>query len=288
MVIQKEFFWLGSELRYIHFFSFISVNQFIFDIVWLYSALQQSLPGKGSTIVKSYERSQDGILVWKKFLASYRHGGNVAVYLNQQQSLLQKEYHLQYPGGMLQFVEDFETAFTNIDAVCKGNPEMAQRNVGLYTDQDKRELFISKFSAGPGSMDMIEAMESTTTTWPDIVDALRQRIAWHIGTQQQVATKRAHLVQGEENPNNSPPISWNVVNSMRRGETPETTVLVHSFLTTMDNPSIMSFTYSMAQDWNVGNQLWPHLPQQVKDQIIVIRKDQRPDYSGGGVSTKLW
>src|SRR5210317_2672824 len=180
---------------------------------------------------------------------------------------------------MLQFVKDFETAFTNIDAVCEGNPEMAQWNVGLYTDQGKRELFISKLSAGPGTMGMIEAMESNTTTWPDMVDALRQRIAQHIGTQQQVATKHAHLVQEDEDPNNNPPISQNVVNSMQRGETLETTVLVHSFLATMDNPSIMSFIYSVVQDWNVGNQLWPHLPQQVKDQIIAIRKEQRPAYS---------
>src|SRR5210317_2009827 len=94
----------------------------------------------------------------------------------------------------------------------KVNSEMAQRNVGLYTDQCKRELFISKFSVGPGTMDMIEAVESTTTTWPDMVHALRQRIARRIGTQQQVATKCAHLVQGEDNPNNNPPISWSVVN----------------------------------------------------------------------------
>src|SRR5210317_909669 len=188
---------------------------------------------------------------------------------------------------MIQFVEDFETAFTNIDAVYEGNPEMAQRNVGLYTDQDKRDLFISKFSADPGTMDMIEAMESTTTTWPDMVDALRQRIARHIGTQQQVATKRAHLVQEEDNPNNNPPISRNVVNSMQRGKTPEQTVLVHSFLATIDNQGIMSFIYSVAQDWNVGNQLWPHLPQQVKDQIIAIRKEQRPAYSGGNLDLTL-
>src|SRR5210317_5540 len=263
------------------FLSFILVNQFLFDIVWLYGALQQPLPGKGSTIVKSYERSQDGILVWKKFLATYRQGGNVGVYLNRQQSLLQKEYHLQYPGGMLPFVEDFERAFTNIDAVCEGNPEMTHRNVGLYTDQGKRELFISKFSAGPGTMDMIEAMEFTTTTWPDMVDALRQRIAQHIVTQQQVATKHAHLVQEEYDPNINPPISRNVVNSMETGEKPETTALVNSFLSTMDGPSIMSFVYSVAQDWNVGNQLWPHLPKQIKDQIIAIRKEQRPAYSGG-------
>src|SRR5210317_400851 len=164
---------------------------------------------------------------------------------------------------------------------------MAQQTVGLYTDQGKRELFISKFSAGQGTMDIIEAVESTTTTWPDIVDALRQRIAQHIDTQQQVATKHAHLVQGEENLSNNPPISWSVVNSMEREETPETTVLVHSFLTTMDGLSIMSFVYSVVQDWNVGNQLWPHLPQQVKDQIISFRKEQRPAYSGGNFDLTL-
>src|SRR5210317_519909 len=277
----KRVLLIGIRTKIHSFLSFISVNQFLFDIIWLYGALQQSLPGKGSTIVKSYERSMDKILVWKKVLATYRHGGNVAVYLNQQQSLLQKEYQLQYPGGMLQFVEDFETALTKIYAVCEGNPEMSQRNVRLYTDQGKRELFISKFSAGPGTMDMIEAVESTTTTWPDMVDALRQRIARRIGTQQQVATKRAHLLQEEDNPNNNPPISRSVVNSMETGEKSETTVLVNSFLSTMDGPSIMRFVYSVAQDWNVGNQLWPHLPQQVKDQIIAIRKEQRPAYSGG-------
>src|SRR5210317_1706288 len=277
----KRVLLIGIRTRIHPFLSFISVNQFLFDIIWLYDVLHQSLPGKGSTIVKAYERSQDGILVWKKFLATYRHGCNVAVYLNQQQSLLQKEYHLQYPRGMLQFVEDFETAFTNIDTVCEGNPEMAQQNVGLYTNKGKRELFISKFSAGPGTMDMIEAVESTTTTWPDMVDALRHRIARHIGTQQQVATKRAHLLQEEDDPNNNPPISRSVVNSMETGEKPETTVLGNSFLSTMDGPSIMSFVYSVAQDWIVGNQLWPHLPQQVKDQIIAIRKEQRPAYSGG-------
>src|SRR5210317_100060 len=130
---------------------------------------------------------------------------------------------------MLQFVEDFESAFINIDTVCEGNPEMAQWNVGLYTDQGKRELFISKFSAGPGTMDMIEAVESTTTTWHDIVDALRQRIAQHIGTQQQVATKHAHLLQEDDHPNNNSPLPMNVVNIAKGGETLEHTVLVHSF-----------------------------------------------------------
>src|SRR5210317_490931 len=96
-------------------------------------------------------------------------------------------------------------------------------------------------------MDMIEAVESTTTTWPDMVDALRQRIARHIGTQQQVATKHAHLVQEENNPINNPPIIRIVVNSLQRGESPDQSGLVHSFLAKMDNQGIIKFIYLVAQ-----------------------------------------
>src|SRR5210317_1780142 len=66
----KRVLLIGIRTKIDPFLSFISVNQFLFDIVWLYGALQQSLLGKGSTIVKSYECAQDGILVWKKFLAT--------------------------------------------------------------------------------------------------------------------------------------------------------------------------------------------------------------------------
>ena len=31
------------------------------------------------------------------------------------------------------------------------------------------------------------------------------------------------------------------------------------------------FLAKVASDWNIGNQLWPHLPQQLRDQIVSIR-----------------
>src|SRR5210317_2334555 len=50
----KRVLLIGIRTKIHPFLSFISVNQFLFDIVWLYGALQQTLPGKGSTIVKLY------------------------------------------------------------------------------------------------------------------------------------------------------------------------------------------------------------------------------------------
>ena len=41
---------------------YISQAQFPSDIVWLYSALQQAITGRGRNIVRKFEHTQDGIL----------------------------------------------------------------------------------------------------------------------------------------------------------------------------------------------------------------------------------
>ena len=97
----------------------ISPSQFICDVVWLYGALQQSITGRGKAIIRDQEDTQDGILTWKRFIDTYRFHGDVDVYLAEQQSILTRKYHAHYHGGMIQFLEDFESAFMNIDYVLK-------------------------------------------------------------------------------------------------------------------------------------------------------------------------
>ena len=88
-------------------------------------------------IVKEYEPSQDDICVWHKFLATYRFGGKLSLYIDKQQEILTKHYHLHYPGGANGFVDDYEEAFMNIDYVLRdqADPELQR----LYTDSGKRE-----------------------------------------------------------------------------------------------------------------------------------------------------
>ena len=84
--------------------TYIMVYQFKSDIMWLFGALQGSLLHKGKMIVKEYDPSQDGICVWHKFLATYRFGGNLSLYIGKQQEILTKHYHLHYPGGASGFL----------------------------------------------------------------------------------------------------------------------------------------------------------------------------------------
>ncbi len=43
----------------------ISPSQFITDVVWLFGAMQQSITGRGKSIIREQEETQDGILTWK-------------------------------------------------------------------------------------------------------------------------------------------------------------------------------------------------------------------------------
>ena len=95
----------------------ISPTQFVLDVVWLYGALQASIVERGRSIIREHEDSQDGILTWKRFVDTYRYDGDVDVYLSEQQRSLCVQFHSHYPGGMLKFLEDYETAFLNIEYV---------------------------------------------------------------------------------------------------------------------------------------------------------------------------
>ena len=92
----------------------ISPSQFIIDIVWLFGAMQQAITGRGRNIIREYELTQDGILCWKHFLDTHHYDGDVDVYLTEQQGILGKQFHPHYLGGMIQFLEHYESALVNI------------------------------------------------------------------------------------------------------------------------------------------------------------------------------
>ena len=97
----------------------ISEDQFLNDMVWLYSAMVQSIRERARSTIHDYSKSQDGIVCWKHFLDEYRYGGNVDVYLAKQQQTLKIRFTRDYPGGMLAFLETYEDAFLNIDHVLE-------------------------------------------------------------------------------------------------------------------------------------------------------------------------
>ena len=58
--------------------SYITTEQFIFVITWLYNALKQALgEGRGSDIILRYAKSQDGIAVYHTMFNRFHYGGDL-------------------------------------------------------------------------------------------------------------------------------------------------------------------------------------------------------------------
>jgi len=59
--------------------NYITSEQFIYDITWLFSALKQAIgDGRGSEVILRYETSQDGIAAYHTMFNKYYIGGGYA------------------------------------------------------------------------------------------------------------------------------------------------------------------------------------------------------------------
>ena len=59
-----------------HSLNYITEEQFMYDINWLFGALKQAIGnGRGSDIVLRYESSQDGIAVYHTLFNKFCYGG---------------------------------------------------------------------------------------------------------------------------------------------------------------------------------------------------------------------
>jgi hypothetical protein len=241
----------------------VSASQFITDIVWLFGAMQQLITLRGRNIVREHESHQDGILAWKRFVDTHRYDGDVDVHLSQQQQVVTQRFHSTYPGGMISFLEDYETAFMNIEYVMRRKPITgSHESRSLYTDDGKRRLFIQNFTVPDLTAELIESVENNTETWDAMVDQLRRRLARRTIHSNDVARRKAHYALGQ-----------NQLNDLDLS-TPA------SIMATMNSPA---FINALSLDWKVGYQLWKNLTDELKKKVQDIR-DQHlplPPNSGG-------
>ena len=145
-------------------------------MVWLYSAMVQSIRGRARSTIHDYSNAQDGIVCWKHFLDEYRYGGNVDVYLVKEQQTLRIRFTRDYPGGKLAFLEAYEDAFLNIDHVLERNPSLAGTG-GLFTDEGKRKTFLPNFLVTDINETLIDIVEHSTSTWGQMVTGFRKSLA---------------------------------------------------------------------------------------------------------------
>ena len=251
---------------------YISHAQFLSDVVWLFGALQQSITGRGRQLIRRYEHTQDGIIVWKALLDTYRYDGHVDNYLANQQKVLTRKFHAKYPGGMLQFLEDYENAFMNIEYVMQRQQGYLEGDaVALHTDNGKRRLFIQNFHVPDLTDNLIENVEHNTDTWDAMVDDLRRRLAKRNHHALEDARGRAHqaVTAYDEDYNDETPTSQPEISA--------------SIFQALNHPA---FINALNSDWRVGYELWKKLPRQIQEQITGLRDEHFPQNSGGSIDTK--
>jgi len=238
---------VGMQERVHPSLAHISPSQFVSDTVWLFGAMQQAITGQGKTIIQAYQASEDGILCWKKFLDTYRYDGDVAVYLSTQHQILSVRYSSNYPGGMLQFLEDYESAFMNIEHVLNNKPS-TEGITGLYTDQGKRNLFVQNFTVPDLTAELIESVESTTETWEDMVNELRHRLAKCTIAARNEGKRRAHLTTQDTHDSDLTMTTQDLASTSRN-------IACNLSSLAIDDSYLDSYVHMLAQDWKIGFKL---------------------------------
>ena len=277
----------------------ITPDQLLNDVTWLYGALKQSLPGRGRDCIHMHEHTQDGIITWLEFLDKYRFDGNVAVFLAEQQRIVNTEYTPSYRRGLLGYLEDVEAAFINIERVSKHKTLSGEyATPTLYTDSGKRSTFIQN-TIDSSVNELIEQVESETTTWDAFVNVLRRRLARRMSHARNHSRSHARQAVVDVKPSNETVIQQTITSSSSKPSNPQhivtkatqqedlneiidvdhphATVAVETFINVIHNKA------SPTQgDYNIGWKLWQAMSQELRDKVVEVRRQAREKAASGG------
>jgi hypothetical protein len=81
----------------------------------LYGALLSSCQsGVGRRILMENRDKQDGIRSWCQLVQQYKTDGNRNVRIKRLESVINTVFHRNYMGGLVQWIKDYENAFTEL------------------------------------------------------------------------------------------------------------------------------------------------------------------------------
>ena len=94
--------------------------------------------------LNKYKDTLDGILVWIALLKEKDNGGNTDVRIQNLFAKTQKPFTTQYPGGLLSFVHDLESAYAELDilGMCVAEP---LRKMNLLGHLDRVDSTVTDF-----------------------------------------------------------------------------------------------------------------------------------------------
>ena len=155
---------------------------------------------------------------------------------------------------MLKFLEDYESAFMNIEYVIQRQyPQNRHEGGALHTDHGNWHLFIQNFMVPDLTDHLIENVEVSTDTWPAMVDELCCCLAKCQHHAVDIAKCKAH--QATTDHEQSPPSSLMIEPNYS------------SVYASLQQPS---FIQALSTDWRVGYELWKHIPKEFQEKLTTI------------------
>ena len=134
----------------------------------MFNALSQALgTGRGADIIISHRATQDGIAAYHMMVVRYCFGGDIETFKKKQNDMLTTNFHRNYTGGALAFLDDWERAAVKLAAA---SPSEA------LTDQQKRSNFSMRFSVLGLTDTLVDSVMDDTTSWHQFTDTLRRRL----------------------------------------------------------------------------------------------------------------
>lgn len=112
---------------------YITIEQIKTDITWLFNALSQVLgTDRGTDIIMSHRATQDGIAAYHMMVVRYCFGGDIETFKKKQNDIFNTNFHRNYTGGALTFLDEWEQAAVQLAAASSSE---------TLTDQQKRSNF---------------------------------------------------------------------------------------------------------------------------------------------------
>ena len=216
---------------------------------------------------------RDGIKMWWELLNTHWFNGDIDVHLDQQQAVLSERYCIGHPGGPIAFLENCDTAFTNLECVghLTGAHGITDPNkLQKCPDSVKCHMFTNKFYIQDVTSDFMDQVTSSTDTWQEMFDEL----CIHLVRREYHARDSAATCNTQNVGTDS-----NIDNTEQDLDTLYNDPDFHAFLSN----SHIFFTQQQ-DDWRVGWNLWKALADDVKQQMMETRKValDGEDFLGGG------
>ena len=191
--VNKEFLDLHNVLgeavleAYPNLVPGLSVDQLRADSTVLHGALKSACKkGAGQKFLVKFRHSQDGFKAWHGVLQRYDNDGLLQVKLAKFNQTIQTMYHRNYRGGVAQFIDDYDTAFTEIDALY---------DLPQWPDDSRRDRLLTNLFSDE-TKDIVS--QCYCKTWDEACKHIQQWAIMQDASNERRASRKAKLTYMDE------------------------------------------------------------------------------------------